>query len=219
MENPPHCHARHSWVACSAGAGILLYASRYALFDINCSCTSESSAVKQYLSFWCEAKWHETWMGSEARAKDISPRTAIQLLHQYHGLYCELNAYRHILGMCSCLSPELQNKLWNWKKQHWTVEQFTENESLVWNSGVRDQTTLTINMITVCFFQHVEGCSDKIQVVIHIFHSQQPDSFKSVHRTRYYCSFFFSLGWGETESTWYVGQYLDYCTSPGWWWV
>jgi hypothetical protein len=28
--------------------------------------------------------------------------------------------------------------------------------------------------------------------------------------------FFFSfLGWGETESTWYVGHYLVYCTSPG----
>jgi hypothetical protein len=28
--------------------------------------------------------------------------------------------------------------------------------------------------------------------------------------------FFFSFsGWGETESTWYVGQYLAYCTSPG----
>jgi hypothetical protein len=24
------------------------------------------------------------------------------------------------------------------------------------------------------------------------------------------------LGWGETESTWYVVQYLAYCTSPGW---
>jgi hypothetical protein len=30
--------------------------------------------------------------------------------------------------------------------------------------------------------------------------------------------FFLSfLGWGETESTWYVGQYFAYCTSPGWW--
>jgi hypothetical protein len=24
------------------------------------------------------------------------------------------------------------------------------------------------------------------------------------------------VGWGETESTWYVGQYLAYCPSPGW---
>jgi hypothetical protein len=23
------------------------------------------------------------------------------------------------------------------------------------------------------------------------------------------------FGWGETESTWYVGHYLAYCTSPG----
>jgi hypothetical protein len=23
------------------------------------------------------------------------------------------------------------------------------------------------------------------------------------------------LGWGETESTWYIGHYLVYCTSPG----
>jgi hypothetical protein len=31
-----------------------------------------------------------------------------------------------------------------------------------------------------------------------------------------FCFFFFSfLGWGETESTWYVGHYLAYCTSPG----
>jgi hypothetical protein len=22
--------------------------------------------------------------------------------------------------------------------------------------------------------------------------------------------------WGETESTWYAGHYLAYCTSPGW---
>jgi hypothetical protein len=27
--------------------------------------------------------------------------------------------------------------------------------------------------------------------------------------------FFSFLGWGETESTWYVGQYFAYCTSPG----
>jgi hypothetical protein len=28
--------------------------------------------------------------------------------------------------------------------------------------------------------------------------------------------FFFNfLGWGKTESTWHVGQYLAYCTSPG----
>jgi hypothetical protein len=26
------------------------------------------------------------------------------------------------------------------------------------------------------------------------------------------------LGWGETESTWYVGSYLSYWTSP-WWWM
>jgi hypothetical protein len=32
------------------------------------------------------------------------------------------------------------------------------------------------------------------------------------------CSFFSFFGWGETESTWYVGHYLAYCTSPGWWW-
>jgi hypothetical protein len=25
----------------------------------------------------------------------------------------------------------------------------------------------------------------------------------------------FFLGWGETESTWYVGHYLAYCTGPG----
>jgi hypothetical protein len=31
-------------------------------------------------------------------------------------------------------------------------------------------------------------------------------------------NFFFSfIGSGETESTWYVGHYLAYCTSPGWW--
>jgi hypothetical protein len=30
-------------------------------------------------------------------------------------------------------------------------------------------------------------------------------------------SFFFSfLEWGETESTWYVGHCLAYCTSSGW---
>jgi hypothetical protein len=29
-----------------------------------------------------------------------------------------------------------------------------------------------------------------------------------------FCGFFF--GWGETESTWYVGHCLAYCTSPGW---
>jgi hypothetical protein len=28
-------------------------------------------------------------------------------------------------------------------------------------------------------------------------------------------NFFNFLGWGETESTWYVGHYLAYCTSPG----
>jgi hypothetical protein len=27
---------------------------------------------------------------------------------------------------------------------------------------------------------------------------------------------FNSFGWGETESTWYVGHYLAYSTSPGW---
>jgi hypothetical protein len=32
---------------------------------------------------------------------------------------------------------------------------------------------------------------------------------------RLYIFFSFS-GWGETESTWCVGQYLGYCTSPGW---
>jgi hypothetical protein len=31
-----------------------------------------------------------------------------------------------------------------------------------------------------------------------------------------FSSFFSFLGWGETESTWYVGHYLAYCTSPGW---
>jgi hypothetical protein len=25
------------------------------------------------------------------------------------------------------------------------------------------------------------------------------------------------LWWGNTESTWYVGHFLNYCTSPGWW--
>jgi hypothetical protein len=38
-----------------------------------------------------------------------------------------------------------------------------------------------------------------------------------------FCFFFKFLGveWGETESTWYVGDYLAYCTSPDdrWWWV
>jgi hypothetical protein len=29
--------------------------------------------------------------------------------------------------------------------------------------------------------------------------------------------FFYSLRWGETEITWYVGHYLTYCTSSGWW--
>jgi hypothetical protein len=24
------------------------------------------------------------------------------------------------------------------------------------------------------------------------------------------------LGWGETESTWYFGRCLAYCTSPAW---
>jgi hypothetical protein len=28
--------------------------------------------------------------------------------------------------------------------------------------------------------------------------------------------FFSFLGWGETESTWYVGHWLAYCTSTGW---
>jgi hypothetical protein len=28
--------------------------------------------------------------------------------------------------------------------------------------------------------------------------------------------FFFSCG-GVRQSTWYVGHYLVYCTSPGWW--
>jgi hypothetical protein len=33
--------------------------------------------------------------------------------------------------------------------------------------------------------------------------------------------FFFLVvwGWGEIESTWYVGHYLANCTSCGWWWV
>jgi hypothetical protein len=30
-------------------------------------------------------------------------------------------------------------------------------------------------------------------------------------------SVFFSFGWGETESTWYAGHYLAYCTRPEWW--
>jgi hypothetical protein len=29
--------------------------------------------------------------------------------------------------------------------------------------------------------------------------------------------FFNFSGWAETESTWYCGHYLAYCTSPGWW--
>jgi hypothetical protein len=32
-----------------------------------------------------------------------------------------------------------------------------------------------------------------------------------------FSSFFSFLGWGETESTWYVGHWLASCTSPGWW--
>jgi hypothetical protein len=28
-------------------------------------------------------------------------------------------------------------------------------------------------------------------------------------------NFFSFLGWGETESTWYVGHYTAYCISPG----
>jgi hypothetical protein len=32
----------------------------------------------------------------------------------------------------------------------------------------------------------------------------------------YHIIFFFGLlRWGETESIWYVGHYLAYCTSPG----
>jgi hypothetical protein len=31
-------------------------------------------------------------------------------------------------------------------------------------------------------------------------------------------NFFNFVEWGETESTWYVGLYLSYCTSPGWVW-
>jgi hypothetical protein len=30
-------------------------------------------------------------------------------------------------------------------------------------------------------------------------------------------SFFFPFVWGETESTWYIGHYLAYCTSSGGW--
>jgi hypothetical protein len=28
------------------------------------------------------------------------------------------------------------------------------------------------------------------------------------------CVFWDVVGWGETESTWYVGHYLAYCNSP-----
>jgi hypothetical protein len=34
-----------------------------------------------------------------------------------------------------------------------------------------------------------------------------------IPRNVFYIFIFF--GWVETESTWYVGQYLDYFTSPG----
>jgi hypothetical protein len=34
--------------------------------------------------------------------------------------------------------------------------------------------------------------------------------------TERWLQFLFFLGWGETESTWYVGHYLAYCTSPEW---
>jgi hypothetical protein len=34
----------------------------------------------------------------------------------------------------------------------------------------------------------------------------------------FFCFFSF-WGWGETGCTWYVGRYLSYCTSPGWWWM
>jgi hypothetical protein len=46
--------------------------------------------------------------------------------------------------------------------------------------------------------------------------SRFPTFPHSLHLMLYGLFFFFSfLGWGETESTGYVGQYLAYCTSPG----
>jgi hypothetical protein len=37
-------------------------------------------------------------------------------------------------------------------------------------------------------------------------------------KTFQWCFFSPFFEWGENESTWYVGHYLAYCTSHGWWW-
>jgi hypothetical protein len=39
---------------------------------------------------------------------------------------------------------------------------------------------------------------------------------KDVMTFTFWLSFFSFLGWGDTESTWYVAHKLAYCTSPGW---
>jgi hypothetical protein len=50
----------------------------------------------------------------------------------------------------------------------------------------------------------------------------RPARSQSLYRLHYpgspfvYVFFFSFFGWGETESTWYVGRYFAYCTNPGW---
>jgi hypothetical protein len=40
------------------------------------------------------------------------------------------------------------------------------------------------------------------------------DSLTELRTLRVTVDFFSFLGWSETESIWYVGHYLAYCTSP-----
>jgi hypothetical protein len=46
----------------------------------------------------------------------------------------------------------------------------------------------------------------------------RPHSYCNERRVGGSVFLFSFLRWGETESTWYVGHYFAYCTSPGWWW-
>jgi hypothetical protein len=86
--------------ACIRQTRVILYSSQYALFHINCSCTSPSSMV--YHKMVNNTHLPDTTIngmkhvGSEIYIEVTSPHTCetLQLLHHHHGLCWELTPQR-----------------------------------------------------------------------------------------------------------------------------
>jgi hypothetical protein len=64
-----------------------------------------------------------------------------------------------------------------------------------------------------CTHYPATGRLPRICLRRNVFIELLPSNGSILHNIMIFFSFWV---WGETESTWYVGHYLAYCTSPGW---